>query len=266
MTTRTTISAAASVSALALGALCAAPALGQENGDVTLDAPAFAEEEPAVEFPTCVGIARMEAGRVTAIPAEEGVLWDDSFDLLGDAVGHTVAVLRTDTADPATAVAELRAESAAADVDYLVVYEMAYDANEDSGPRAMDRLTTFPMFEGEDPADPARAAGAAVLMDVENGRMYGVASAMTLESELESLADISSASETKRSTAFRAVVTELAHEVETAFVGMMIKQGLPAPRAPEQLSPDEMTDQMVLEQADAAFAASFGGDDPGMGC
>ena len=43
MTTRTTISAAASVSALALGALCAAPALGQENGDVTLDAPAFAE-------------------------------------------------------------------------------------------------------------------------------------------------------------------------------------------------------------------------------
>src|SRR5690606_23794916 len=50
-----------SAAALACGA-AAAPAI-----------PSFAEREPEIDFPVCVGLARIEGGAVTEIPVSEAV-------------------------------------------------------------------------------------------------------------------------------------------------------------------------------------------------
>lgn len=261
----TRIPVLSAVSAIALAAgLVSAAAQDVPDNDPALDIPSFAEREPEVTFPTCVGIARIDKGAVTQIPIGEGALWDEQFDMLGEAVGRQVDVLSTATTDPARAVAELRAEAAADGLDWLVIYELAYDADEDTGPTAIQELTIFPTFEGEQTTDPARAAGAAILLDVAGGAMYGVASAITFNTELDTPAPGYFATEEARAAAFNAVVTELAHEVETAFVGLMIKAGLPEPRNFElEAAAGDLTEDQIIAQADQAFRASYGDEDRG---
>jgi hypothetical protein len=246
----------ARLSALLAGAaMLAAPGLaaGQDTAGVVFDVPSFADVEPEIRFPACIGIARIEDGAVTQIPVGEGVVWDAQFDLLGDAVGRKVDVLMTSAADPVVALADLREDGRAAGLDYAVVYELAFDESPGEGPSAVDLLRVFPTFEGEQSSDPARAAGAAVLMDIADGRMYGVASAIVIESEAGYGAETGT-----RTGAFEAVVKELSHEVETAFVGIMIKSGMPDPQTTgaTEIAPEDLTQEQIIAQADREFMAS----------
>lgn len=244
----------------------AAAAMAQDN-DPALDIPSFAAQEPVVDFPTCVGLARIESGAVTRIPIEESGVWDEQFDMLGEAVGRQVDVLSTATTDPARAVADLRAEGAADGLDYLVIYEVAYDASEESGPTAIQKLAIFPTFEGESESDPARAAGAAVLLNVADGSMVGVASATTIDTEIDAQESGYYTSDNARSRAFTAVVTELAHEVETAFVGLMIKAGLPEPQNIELDGEiGDLTEEQIIAQADREIRAAYDETSPDRGC
>ena len=250
------ISAVAFAAALAAGAGFAAD---PDTADAALLVPAFAETEPEVEFPTCVGIARLEGGAVTPIPIEEAGVWDEQFDLLGEAVGAKVDVLSTTATDPVQAVADIRNDAGAAGLDFVVVYEVAYDEAEGSGPTAIQNLRVFPTFEGEEPTEPARAAGAAILLDVDDGKMYGVASATAMDSEIERPEAGYYAREGAEGDAFTAVVIELAHEVETAFVGMMIKSGLPEPQTAEaEVDPEDLTEEEIIARADREIRAAYG--------
>lgn len=244
-----------SAAALACGA-AAAPAI-----------PSFAEREPEIDFPVCVGLARIEGGAVTEIPVSEAVLWDQQFDMLGDAVGNWVNFITVPAGDPAHALDDLRAKGMESGEDYLVVYEVAYDANEQAGPTAIDRLRIFPTFEGEARTDPARAAGAAVLLNVADGSMTGAASAITIDTEIETPAPGYFATGAAQAHAYNAVVTELAHEVETAFLSMMLKAGLPEPRN-IFLEGDigDLTAQQIIEQADRQIQAAYGQQAGDRGC
>lgn len=242
--------------AVALAGALAAHAAEPDTDDALLDVPAFADEEPDIRFPACIGIARIENGAVTPIPLGEAGAWDEQFDLLGDAVGRTVDVLMTSSADPGQAVADIRADGQEAGLDYVVVYEVAYDEARQTDPSAIERLRVFPTFEGEDTSQPGRAAGAAVLLDVADGRMYGVASAVTRDNEADYAAEQTAGD--ARAGAFQAVVTELAHEVETAFVGIMIKAGLPDPQVAQAAAdPEDLTPEQIVAQADREIRASY---------
>ena len=249
----------------ASAALLAAPGLAAEPDarDVAFDVPSFADVEPDVVFPACVGIARIVDGAVTRIPIGEAAAWDAQFDLLGDAVGRKVDVLMTGSADPAQAITDLRQDALAAGLNYAVIYELAYDEAPGEGPSAIELLRVFPTFEGERGDDPAPAAGAAVLMDVADGAMYGIASAIVLETESGGYG----ASDRTRAGAFEAVVSELAHEVETAFVGIMIKAGLPDPHsAVAEADPEDLTPEQVIAQADREFMAATADQAGDRGC
>ncbi len=214
-----------------------------------LDVIVFAAEEPEIEFPVCVGLTRIDAGAATPIPVAEGQLWDDAIDLLGDAVGRTVFVLDTSSSDPVRVMADIRDDARAQALDFVIVYELAYDPAPD--PRAIQALRLFPPFDGENPDTPARAAGAAVLLDVADGMMYGVSSAMVADGAFADTPD-------PRAEALRVAVVEISHEVETAFIGMMIKAGMPAPVARTDDAPEELTPAQIIARADANIRAAYG--------
>lgn len=239
----------------ALAAGCAAAFAGHAQGPAHADIVSFAEVEPEISFPTCVGLARIEHGASTAIPIEETAVWDEAFDNLGESVGRTVALLRANSDDPDAVTAQLRAKAEQAGVDFLIMYEVAYDDGAEPAP--IGKLRVFPTFEGEDPASPGRAAGAAALMDVADGRMYGVSSAVATDSELEQPGEDTHGVD-PREDAFRAVAIELAHEVETAFVGLMIKAGLPAPQPDLDARPQDLTEAELIAAADRNAAIAYG--------
>jgi hypothetical protein len=106
-----------------------------------------------------------------------------------------------------------------------------------------------------------------VLLNIADGSMTGVASAITIDTEIETPAPGYFATGDAQARAYNAVVTELAHEVETAFLSMMLKAGLPEPRN-IFLDGDigDLTAQQIVEQADRQIRAAYGEQAGDRGC
>ena len=167
---------------------------------------AAANVEPTLTFPARIGLARMDDGRLTALPAEEGTVWRELSERLGPGWGQFIPISPLAAAlaspDAGASVCE-RQESARfsrqreATVDYdclresiqmirlgaarqhldaVLIYESFGKSQDSSNPLAITKLALIGYFLPTENVE-AEGLAQAILVDVRNGYHYGSATA-----------------------------------------------------------------------------------------
>lgn len=159
---------------------------------------AAANVEPLLRFPARLGIARIDNGRLTPIPAAEGEAWLALGQRLGPGWGELVAISPLIAAlsqqvvggSEASAnlcgggysqclektVRDIRLGAARQHVDAVLIYESVSRSEMTSNPLAITKLALIGFFlPSENVA--VESFAQAVLLDVRNGYTYGTATA-----------------------------------------------------------------------------------------
>ena len=200
-----------------------------------------ADVEPLLTFPARVGVARIENGRLSAMPQAEGEAWAALAERLGPKWGSFVpvspliaALAGTSQTSPSDArsrcdhrgdcfeaveatVRKIRLGAARQHVDAVLIYEVVGKSTSRSNPLAIANIALLPMFFMPSENVEADGHAQAVLLDVRNGYTYGFASAVTEDAAftLSSLMGSSDARESVTDEAQTAAALELVGEVET---------------------------------------------------
>jgi hypothetical protein len=192
---------------------------------------AAANVEPQLRFPARLGLARIDRGGLTAVPAAEAEAWRALAERLGSGYGAFVPVspliaalaseADADGCRPhydsclAQVVKQVRLGAARQHLDAVLIYETFGKSSESSNPLAVTKLALIGFFL---PTENVKAEGfaQAVLVDVRNGYTYGTASAVAEQPShrLTTVGDSSDAHIAARAEAEVRAVANLASEVE----------------------------------------------------
>lgn len=147
--------------------------------------------EPTLSLPARIGLARLEAGRLTSIPPHEAEVWRDIASRYPD-IGQTLAIdpflaeltarailpqdkraLRSDAGDLIT---RIRLGAARQHVDAVLIYEIGARKRKGHGIKGLRRVQTLsgPLAVSASGHD---GVGRALLIDVRNGYPYAILSA-----------------------------------------------------------------------------------------
>lgn len=190
-----------------------------------------ASVELVLRFPARLGLARIEHGRLTPIPAAEQPAWQEMAARLGPSYGSFVPVsplIAAFASNPAPrtddwrredavrrVVGEIRQGAARQHVDAVLIYEVVDRTRAESNPLAITKLALIGFFL---PSEDVEVDGIAeaVLMDVRNGYTYGTASSQTAAplSAMTTTGNTWSTANRLRGEAHGAAVDRLAVEVE----------------------------------------------------
>lgn len=190
---------------------------------------AAAEVEPKLRFPARIGIARIEAGRLSTIPADESEAWQALAAKLGPQFGAFVPIspliaemtaaeqnLRSGNYEGrlADTIRKLRLGAARQHADAVLVYEVAGTANDSGTPLSIADLSIVGAFIVPSRHLKAEGFATALLLDVANGYPYGTASARAGDQNLvPNMGSTARTGDLLRATRTAAVV-KLAGEVE----------------------------------------------------
>ena len=202
---------------------------------------AAANVEPQLRFPARIGLARIGAQGLEAVPQAEAYAWGGLAERLGGGYGTFVPVspLIAALATPETAqqppaqacgyfgcrenaadrlaqvVRQVRLGAARQHLDAVLIYETSGRSAESSNPLAVTKLALIGFFL---PTESVEADGfaQAVLVDVRNGYTYGTASAVAEKPShrLTTVSDSEDAHAAARREAEARAVTALTGEVE----------------------------------------------------
>ncbi|MGD0191168.1 MAG: hypothetical protein ABSD74_10545 [Rhizomicrobium sp.] len=158
-----------------------------------------ANVEPTLRFPARIGIARVDRGMLSPIPATDAKAWADAAARLGDAYGEFVpispvvaAMFGSDIAmynsrDDSTpyyyvdrtkeVVDNIRLASARQHLDAVLVYETSSSAKAQSGAFSFAKWTLIGAAVLPTEKVEAQATAEATLIDVRNGYPYGTVQA-----------------------------------------------------------------------------------------
>lgn len=205
--------------------LAAASGEGRSLDELVREAAAV---EPTLTFPARFGIARIENGRLGAIPPAEAALWQELAAGLGPRVGEFVPVDPLGAAftaeslgytghDAGALAATIRLGAARQHLDAVLVYAVDTTARSDATVLAFADLTLIggaflPTREIE-----ATGAAAALLIDVRNGYPYGRTDAAVELSELATSWGSDDRTEEMRREAEAETVAALAPKVREMF-------------------------------------------------
>ncbi len=154
---------------------------------IDLDIMNIAAIEPNLRFPARIGLARIENGRLTSVPADEAVLWQDMAERQGDRYGEFVPVSpliasmvrSTDKSNLENVVNTIRKGAARQHVDYVLTYEVIQvDARKSNALRTGD-LTVLGLFILPSREIKVSSTASALLLDVRNGYPYATATAFS---------------------------------------------------------------------------------------
>ncbi len=153
--------------------------------------------EPVLRFPARIGIARIDEGRLTAIPRAEAAAWSEATAELGPTYGEFLPIspLITALAGGATQVTRsdygdvtgraftdllqgIRLGAARQHADAVLIYEVVDHSQTTETPWAVTKLALVGFFIG--PSDYVESDGhaSAILVDVRNGYVYGQTAAV----------------------------------------------------------------------------------------
>ena len=171
---------------------------------------AAADVEPTLTFPARIGLARIDAGRLTALPAEEGAAWRDLSERLGPTWGQFLPISPLAAAlaspDVGASVCErqvstgfsrqretavdydcvretiqmIRLGGARQHLDAVLIYESFGKSQDRSNPLAITKLALIGFFLPTENVE-AEGLAQAVLVDVRSGYHYGSATATAAE-------------------------------------------------------------------------------------
>lgn len=191
---------------------------------VDADVRRIAAVEPDLRFPARIGLARIEKGRLSAVPQGEAETWMETAQNLGSGYGEFVPVSplvaemvspsRTHATQAREAVADIRRGAARQHLDYVLVYEVAANSARESNLLAIADLTLIGAFVLPSRNVKVRSAASAVLLDVRNGYPYGTASATASDSALARPVASYDVELNLGRDAHRAAVTALAPKIE----------------------------------------------------
>lgn len=143
-----------------------------------------ARAEPLLRFPARIGLARLQGGRLTAIPPEEGDLWLALIARQGQGYGEFVPVSPlvaqmaaggANSQGRRSPVDMIRIGAARQHVDAVLVYEVGSTQRDTGTPLSVLDLTIIGNFIIPSRVLQSRATAAAMLVDVRNGYPYGTA-------------------------------------------------------------------------------------------
>lgn len=154
-----------------------------------------ANVDPNLKFPARIGLARIDAGSMTAIPSDESNEWEKLSKELGVEYGEFIPVSRLIAAmvtEPSGSenkynrsseehlreiIRTVRLGAARQHLDLVLLYEV-YGAGESYlTPAAITNLTIIGAFIMPGREIKAKGHATAILLDVRNGYPYGTASA-----------------------------------------------------------------------------------------
>ncbi len=167
-------------------------AVARPAGIADADVLAAANVEPTLTFPARIGIARIDQGQLSAMPAEEVAAWREMSERLGPAWGQFVPVspLIAALASPVAGaeacqshfdcvwetVRTIRLGAARQHLDVVLIYESFGRSQDSSNPLAITKLALIGFFFPTEDVE-AEGMAQAVLVDVRNGYHYGTATA-----------------------------------------------------------------------------------------
>ncbi len=225
---------------------------------------AAADVEPTLAFPARIGLARIDLGRLSAVPAEEAKIWQDLAGRLGSSWGQFVPVsplvaalasaeTGTSACRPRSPAYEGRRErkpavdfdclretlqtirlgAARQHLDAVLIYESFGKSQNRSNFLAVTQLAVIGFFLPTENVE-AEGLAQAVLVDVRSGYHYGTATAVAKEQahRLSTPTNIDTAHAAVQDEARLDAVTALAAEVETMAVELRRELDAPDRGAP----------------------------------
>jgi len=158
---------------------------------------ASAAVEPLLTFPARIGVARIERGIMTPIPAGELEAWAKLGDKLGPSWGEfrpvspLIAKLASDAlpggkerryGDAMTqTIEQIRVGAARQHIETVLIYEVAGKSSSNSSPLSLADLTIIGAYLMPSRVLHAQGAATALLVDVRNGYPYGFTDPVTVE-------------------------------------------------------------------------------------
>lgn len=151
--------------------------------DVDADVRRIAAIEPTLALPARIGLARIERGALTALPADEARIWQDLIDEIGPAYGEFVPVsplIASMVGEPAApgmdraaaVIANIRRGAARQHLDYVLTYEVGSSREERANALALADLTIIGMFVLPSRTIDVDATASGLMLDVRTGYPY----------------------------------------------------------------------------------------------
>ena len=196
--------------------------------DVDEDVRRIAAIEPTLAFPARIGLARIEHGALTALPADEARIWQDMVDMMGDEYGAMVPVsplIASMVAEPAApgmnraaaVIANIRRGAARQHLDYVLAYEVGSSRNEKANALALADLTIIGMFVLPSRTIEVEATASGLMLDVRTGYPYATLTTHADKSGISRVVSDRSTGLDYADTAEERAVAKLAEEFAEAM-------------------------------------------------
>lgn len=196
--------------------------------DVDEDVRRIAAIEPTLIFPARIGLARIQRGTLTAMPADEAKIWQSLAEELGTEHGELIPVSpliasmvrekRPQGMDRSAAViADIRRGAARQHLDYVLAYEVSARRQEKANALAIADLTIIGLLVLPSRTIEVEAAASGLMLDVRTGYPYA---SLTTYAEKSGMSRVVSEYSTGRAyidTAEEQAVAELATEFGAAL-------------------------------------------------
>ncbi|MEM1086132.1 MAG: hypothetical protein AAGH90_00260 [Pseudomonadota bacterium] len=200
------------------------------HSDIDADIRDIAAIEPTLDFPARIGLARIEHGRLSAIPADEGYIWQDTLADLGPLYGEFVPVSpliaasvakypeRGMASTPATTtIANIRRGAARQHLDFVLVYEVGSSSAEKANALAFADLTVIGMFVLPSRSIDVEASASGLMIDVRTGYPYATLTAHSEKSGVSRAVSEYSSRRALADTAEERAVEKLAEEFNSVM-------------------------------------------------
>ncbi|MEO0607501.1 MAG: hypothetical protein AAFY82_04670 [Pseudomonadota bacterium] len=199
--------------------------------DVDADVRRIAAIEPTLAFPARIGLARIQNGRLTALPADEARIWQDVVDDLGEAYGDLVPVsplIAAMVREPAPAgmdrsaavIAHIRRGAARQHLDYVLAYEVGSHRQEKANALALADLTVIGLFVLPSRTIEVEATASGLMLDVRTGYPYATLTSYADKSGVSRVISDATTLADYVDTAEERAVANLAHDFGGAMEGL----------------------------------------------
>ncbi|PKP81180.1 MAG: hypothetical protein CVT79_10960 [Alphaproteobacteria bacterium HGW-Alphaproteobacteria-18] len=206
------------------------PLAGGGHAEIDAEIRQIAAVEPDIRFPARIGLARIEKGQLTTIPAREGEAWAAMTENLGGLYGEFVpvspliaAMVSPETDKPryqytaGDTIAEIRRGAARQHLDYVLAYEVAVSGKNRGSALSVADLTVIGMFVLPGRSLEVEAAASGILIDVRSGYPYATLTAFADRKGLSRTINAWEVSQDMRKDASAKAVLELAGELRQSL-------------------------------------------------
>lgn len=161
--------------------------VGENTQGLTFDQQVreVAKVEPILKFPARIGLARIDRGRLTAVPGDEIEAWMETREKLGDKFGEFIPVnplianMVSQSVDLKNynVINKIRLGAARQHLDAVLIYEVYSKSETNKNALAVADLTIIGGYLLPSRAETTEGFATALLIDVLQGYPYGTAQA-----------------------------------------------------------------------------------------